>query len=193
MSGVQEANLCCTFYRENANTTPIQKVWYTTFMKPKPLIFLLFLVSCAPVEMPAPEIIYVVITTTPEPTPTEQQVSPEFYFNSWEIAKDSTPPASGQFWYLGEHEYMLFATDEESGLHELGHLVDSEREYPSNSIELQNAIYEYLFNTDIPESELELHHYLFVAYSDGLFGDAFAELYMWNILYELPKGFIDFY
>ena len=171
-------------------------MWYTVFMKPKLtiLLLLMFLVSCAPVETLVPEIIYVLITATPEPTPTEQQVSPEFYFNSWEIAKNSTPPASGQFWYLGVHEYMIFATSEESAQHEVGHIKNADEDYPSNNPAFQEAVDNYIFNPPADVQD-ELHHYLYVVIVQrgNLYDDAFAELYMWNILYELPEEFIDFY
>ena len=126
------------------------------------------------------------------PTPVVQPVSCEYYFNSWELGKEDG--AYGMFFLLPpDDDYLIFATNEESGLHEVGHLADRENGYPSQTEAFQNAVYEYLFNTDIPENELELHHYLFVMYEWGNYDDCFAQLYMWNILYELPKEFTDFF
>ncbi len=156
----------------------------------KLLLLLLLLTACAPV---APEIIYVEITATPEPTPEVQLVGSEFYFNSWEVAKNASPPAEGQFWRLDEHEYLIFATSIESAFHEFGHIEDVENDYPSNNPDFQDAVDDYIFN---PPSDVqdELHHYLYVAIvENGLYDEAFAQLYMWDILYDLPVEFEEFY
>ena len=156
----------------------------------KRLLFLLvFLVSCA---APEPEIIYIEITSTLEPTLETQPTGCDLYFNSWEVAKNATPSASGQYWWLGEHEYLVFATSEESFLHEGGHVKDAENEYPSQNADFQNAVDEYV-NNPPADVQNELHHYLFVVQRDGQYDDAFAQLYMWDILYELPTIFEEFY
>ena len=154
----------------------------------KLLLLLVFLVSCA---APEPKIVYVEVTSTPEPTPEIQLAGCEIYFNSWEIAKRDQG-ATGQYWYLAENEALIFIMDEASALHEVGHFVDMEKGYPSQDVAFQNAVDEYVNNppTDVQD---ELHHYLFVALQDELYDEAYAQLYMWNILHELPIEFEEFY
>ncbi len=153
------------------------KVWYTKFMKSKLSMLLLFmlLVSCAPVETPAPEIIYVVITATPEPTPA---VSPEYYFNSW-----NNSDAQGMYFPL-QNGHLIFAKSEQAALHEVGHIV-----YRPNP-DFNVAVEEFLSKDQYEENLYALVAYY---YEYGMIEEIFAELYMWNILYELPIEFEGFY
>ncbi len=163
------------------------------------LILFVFLVSCgspAPeivyVEITsAPEIVYVEITSTPEPTP-KITVGCEFYFNTWETAKKNQG-ANGMHFWLG-NESLIFATTEESALHEVGHLVDVRNGYSSQDEAFQDAVYEYVYSPPIDVQD-ELHHYLYVMIAEygDLYDEAYAQLYMWNILYELPHEFEEFY
>ena len=114
-------------------------------------------------------------------------VSCEFYFNSWEVSN-----VPGMFFILPDGDYLVFATDEESFLHEGGHVRDAENEYPSQDADFQNAVDEYVYNPPVDVQD-DLHHYLFVVVEQGLYDDAFAQLYMWDILYELPTTFEEFY
>ena len=154
----------------------------------KLLLLLLLLTACAPV---APEIIYVEITTTPEPTSEVQLASPEFYFNSWEVAKQDQ--ATGMYFLLGE-DVLIFASDVKSALHEVGHFDDKSRDYPSYSVAFQITVDEYI-NNPPADVQNELHHYLYVVIVERgrMYDDAYAQLYMWNILYDLPDVFEVFY
>ena len=152
----------------------------------KLLLLLVFLVSCA---APEPEIIYVEVTSTPEPTPEIQPVGCEYYFDSWEIAKNAIPPASGQYWYLAENEALIFIKDEISALHEVGHFVDMERGYPSQSLEFREAVVEYLSTDREPYWIINYYH------EQEQFDEIYAHLYMVSLLFqdELPEIFEEFY
>ena len=143
------------------------------------LLSFVFLAACA---SPAPEIIYVEITTTPEPTPEVQLASPEFYFNSWEASG-----ADGMFFPIDDY-YLVFAKNEGAALHEVGHLVDAERDYPSQSPEFEDAVVLYLEScTENPC--WRINH----LYEKREFDQIFAELYVWDILREVPQEFEAFY
>lgn len=122
----------------------------------------------------------------------KEEIPCDFYFNSWEATKQNQG-ATGQYWYLAENEALIFLTTEEAGLHEVGHFVDMERDYPSESKLFQDAVYEYLFNLQVKDDKL--HHYIFVAYSDGRLDDTFAQLYMYALIgaHPLPTIFEEFF
>ena len=154
------------------------------------LLSFVFLAACA---SPAPEIIYVqitttpgftpmVITTTPEPTPEVQFASPEFYFNSWEASG-----VDGMFFPIDDY-YLVFAKNEGAALHEVGHLVDAGRDYPSQSVEFGDAVVLYL--ESCTESPCWRINHL---YEKREFDQIFAELYVWDILREVPQEFEEFY
>ncbi len=154
------------------------------------LLLLLLLVSFAPVApTETTRVVYIEITSTPEPTP-KITVGCEFYFNSWETAKKNQG-ASGMHFWLGD-ESLIFAITEESALHEVGHLVDVRNGYLSQDEAFRDTVYEYVYSPPVDVQD-ELHHYLFVALESGFYDEALAQLYMWNILYELPKEFEEFF
>lgn len=147
----------------------------------KLILLLVFLVSCVPVAEASTDI----------PTLETQSMNCDVYFNSWEIAKRDQV-ATGQYWYLAKNEAMVFLTTEEAGLHEIGHFVDMERGYPSQNEAFRNVVHEYVYNPPANVQD-ELHHYLFVVIEQSMYDDAYAQLYMWNILYDLPIEFEEFF
>lgn len=166
----------------------------------KLILLLVFLVSCGrsvvsvdtptPEPTQTPEIIYVEITATLE-TKT-YLTDPEFYFGSWEAAKKIG--VTGMYFWLGGEDTLIFASDEASALHEIGHLADRSNGYPSYFVDFQAAVDEYINNPPADVQD-ELHRYLFVVIVErgGMYDDAYAQLYMWDILYDLPVEFKEFY
>ena len=142
------------------------------------LLLFMFLAVCA---SPAPEIVYAEIT--PEPT-SSKQVSPEFYFNSWESSG-----AAGMFFVVDDY-YLIFAKGEAAALHEVGHLANSQRGYPSQSPEFEAAVIAYLDRCEFGEQPCWRINYF---YQDGRLDDCYSEIYMWDILYTIPHEFEEFY
>ncbi len=148
-------------------------------MKKLPLLLLL-LTACASVE---PEIIYVEITATPEPTPEVQFAAPEYYFNSWEASG-----ADGMYFTLPNDDCLVFAVGEAAALHEVGHCADAKRSYPSQSAQFEQAIIEYLAGC-VENPCWRINYW----YEQGQLDEIFAELYVWGILREIPHEFEEFY
>lgn len=163
----------------------------------KLILLLIFLVACAPVvplETPTlkptqtPEIIYVVVTATPEPTPEIQSTNCEYYFNTWENYKEIG--ATGLSFKLNENEALIFILSESAGLHEVGHFVDFSSGRISDTPEFKTAVESYLEST--PE-DAELYA-LILRYENSL-DEVFASLYSYNLIgdYPLPKIFEEFF
>jgi len=81
-----------------------------------------------------------------------------------------------------EDYHLIFATDEESALHEVGHIAYAP------SFEFFEAVELY-----IEDCEGELCEYVQKHFENGNFEEIFAELYMWDILYTIPQEFEEFY
>ncbi len=142
----------------------------------KLLVLLFFLTACAS----SPEVVYVVVTETPEPTP--ETANPSYYFNSWEASN-----VPGML-FVVDNYYLIFARGEAAGLHEVGHIRDIEEDRISERPEFEDAVILYLETCE--EQPCWRINYF---YEQGQLSEVYAELYMWNILYDLPKEFIDFY
>ncbi len=159
-------------------------------MKKLMVLLTLFLVSCASViptqETPTPKIVYVEVTSTPG---LEQIKCAGYYFYSWELAKEDQG-AFGMFFVLPDNDYLIFAKGEAVALHEVGHLADVERGKPSQSPEFEAAVVAYLENADPNEQPYWRINYF---YEQGQLDEAYAEFYMWDILYEIPSIFEVFY
>ncbi len=112
-------------------------------------------------------------------------VSPEFYFASWEASG-----TSGMAFVLPNEDCLIFSKGEGSGIHEIGHCVNFWRGYPSETPEFEQATIAYLDRCEVEEQPCWRIGYF---YEQGQLSEVYAELYMWNMLYELPKEFIDFY
>lgn len=153
-------------------------------MKTLILLLLTLLTSCVPVavETSAPEIVYVVVTATPEAR--TYLTNPEFYFASWEVSKEKLG-ATGMYFKLGEGEYLIFAEGEAPALHEVGH-IRYDRE---DTTGFEEAVIEYLREYTEEQPYWRVNH----LYEQGDLEEIYAELYVWNVLYELPREFIDFY
>ncbi len=115
----------------------------------------------------------------------QDDISPEFYFASWEVSD-----AAGMFFVLPSGDYLMFAKGEGAALHEVGHIADLERGYPSQTPEFEAAVIAYLDRCEFEEQPCWRINYF---YEQGLLNDCFAELYMWDILYTIPQEFEEFY
>ena len=130
-----------------------------------------------------------------ENEPEQISVGCEFYFNSWEINKEVNG-ATGIFFWLGD-EALIFAKNELSALHEVGHLVDIQRGI-SMTAEFQSAVDSYL-GEEWDGEDMVYYRLSFLFYQGGGYGEVYAELYMMNIVsmnYELdpmPAIFRPFY
>lgn len=111
-------------------------------------------------------------------------MSPEFYFNSWEANG-----VDGMFFVLPGGDYLIFAKGEGAAFHELGHLADAERDYPSQSPEFEEAVVFYLSKYTDEQPYWRINH----LYQQGDMAEIFAELYVWDILREVPEIFEEFY
>lgn len=111
----------------------------------------------------------------------------EVYFNSWEMEKDQG--TLGMFWILSDNDYLIFVKEGEAvALHEVGHLVNVERGYPSRSPEFEAAVIEYLsYCTEQPCWRINYF------YEQGQLDEIYSEFYMWDILYSIPQEFEVFY
>jgi len=78
--------------------------------------------------------------------------------------------------------HVIFATSEESALHEVGHLV---YEF---SFEFIETVELYLED----EHSGELYDYMIDNYPDNI-EEIYAELYMWDKLYSIPQEFEEFF
>ncbi len=109
-------------------------------------------------------------------------MTPEYYFSSWEASG-----ADGMFFSVDDY-YLIFAVGEAAALHEVGHLADVERDYPSQSPEFEAAVIEYLsYCEENPCWRINFY------YGQGMLGEVYAIFYMWDILYSIPQEFEVFY
>lgn len=163
-------------------------MYNSNMMKKLMVLLALFLISCTSTiptqETSTPKIVYVEVTSTPG---LEQIKCAGFYFYSWELAKEDQG-ALGMFFILPDNDYLIFAKGEAVALHEVGHLVDIERGYPSQSPEFEAAVIEYLGHcTEQPCWRINYF------YEQGQLDEVYAEFYMWDILYTIPLEFEVFY
>ena len=146
----------------------------------KLLLLFVLLTSCAPaVPMEAP---------TPEPTPTIEFWSCEYYFNTWEAVKENQG-ALGAFFVLPDGDYLIFAKGEAVALHEVVHIANLERGYPSQTPEFEAAVVAYLDRCTEEQICWRVGYY----YDQGQLDEVYAELYMWSVLYTIPQEFKVFY
>ena len=125
-----------------------------------------------------------------EDEPEQISVSCEFYFNSWEASKEAYD-ATGIFFWLGD-EALIFAKNELSALHEVGHLVDIQRGI-SMTAEFQSAVDSYL-GEEWDGEDMVYYRLSFLFYQGGGYGEVYAELYMMNIVSDSkPTIFNQFY
>ncbi len=110
-------------------------------------------------------------------------MTPEYYFSSWEASG-----ACGMFFVVDDY-YLTFSKGEACALHEVGHIADCEdRDCVSQSPEFEVAVILYL-ETCTEQPCWRINHY----YEQGMLGEVYAELYMWDILYSIPQEFEGFY
>ena len=110
-------------------------------------------------------------------------MSPEYYFASWEASG-----ACGMFFVVDDY-YLTFSKGEACALHEVGHIADCENHGCISQLpEFEYAVILYL-ETCEEQPCWRINNY----YEQGQLDEIFAEFYMWNILYELPKELEAFY
>ncbi len=125
-----------------------------------------------------------------EDEPEQLSVSCEFYFNSWEINKEAG--ATGIFFWLGD-EALIFAKDELSALHEVGHLVNIQRGMISSTERFIDAVDSYL-GEEWDGEDMVYYRLSFLFYQGGGYEEVYAELYMMNIVSDsIPVIFSQFY
>ncbi len=109
-------------------------------------------------------------------------MSPEYYFSSWEVSN-----VPGMFFLVDDY-YLIFARGEAAALHEVGHIADAERGYISQTPEFEQAVIEYLdYCVENPCHRINYY------YGYGQLDEIYAVFYMWNILYSIPQEFEEFY
>ncbi len=126
-----------------------------------------------------------------EDEPEQISVGCEFYFSSWEVNQE-VYGATGIFFWLGD-EALIFAKDELSALHEVGHLANIQRGMVSSTEDFMDAVDSYL-GEEWDGEDMVYYRLSFLFYQSAGYEEVYAELYMMNIVSDsIPAIFRPFY